>query len=123
MNSVKINNFLIKEGDTARLFEVELINDEREVNLEGSSVKLVVANITGAVLFKTCEVVSPNKVQFKMISEDKLQEGIYDAEIVVIYPDEERETFPENGYMKLKVVGNLETRGLGEQSLVWTMSF
>lgn len=119
MNAVEIltDELLIKEGDTAKVFQVKLLDSTgAPVDLEGSSIKVVGANQYSAITLKSCDIVGDGVIQFKMTQEDVLSEGIYDIEVVVIYQDGNRETFPENDYMKLLVIGNLETRGLGEGS-------
>lgn len=117
MNSVELINeeFLIKEGDTAKVFTLQLKNSDNElVDLQDCAITVVVASIHEAVLIKNCAITGLGTVQFQMTPEDKLTEGVYDAELIVVYPDGTRETFPEGDYLKLLIVANLESRGLGE---------
>ena len=115
MNTVKILNddFTIKEGDTKTIFRLELLyQDGTHPNLEGSKVTVYIANKFHPTVFKDMEIEGEGIVSFVLDNKDVTGKGLLDVEIVVVYPDGNRETFPEKDYLKLKVVPNLENRGI-----------
>lgn len=106
------NNMTIKEGDTKDIFKLGLsYADGTKPILDGASVNLFIANEEGVVVTKEMTVEGEGEVSFELTNEDITGTGHFDAEIIIIYPDGKRETFPDDKYFSFKVMPSIENRG------------
>lgn len=104
-------NFIIKEVDTKHVFQIGLAYDDGTPDLTGATATLYIANDNGLLVEKALTISDGNLVSFSFDDGDIAQAGTYDVEVVVIYADGKRETFPDTSYLKLKVLQNLQNRG------------
>lgn len=106
------NNMTIKEGDTKDIFKLGLTYaDGSKPNLNGANVNLFIASEEGVVVTKEMNVVAEGEVSFELTNDDVTGTGIFDAEIIIVYPDGKRETFPDDRYFTFKVMPSIENRG------------
>ena len=106
------NNMTIKEGDTKDIFKLGLsYADGTKPILDGASVNLFIASVEGVVITKEMTIEGEGEVSFELTNEDITGVGHFDAEIIIIYPDGKRETFPDDKYFSFKVMPSIENRG------------
>ena len=106
------NNMTIKEGDTKDIFKLGLsYADGTKPILDGASVNLFIASAEGVVVTKEMAIEGEGEVSFELTNEDITGVGHFDAEIIIIYPDGKRETFPDDKYFSFKVMPSIENRG------------
>jgi len=105
-------NFVIKEVDTKHVFKIGLAYEDSTPDLTGATATLYIANDKGMVAEKTMTISEEaGVVTFSFDDGDITSAGNYDVEVVVVYADGKRETFPDTTYLKLKVMQNLQNRG------------
>ena len=111
-NATVLNeNFVIKEVDTKHVFSIGLSYDEGTPDLTGATATLFIASEKGMVVEKPMTITENGIVTFSFADGDINGAGTYDVEVVVLYADGKRETFPDTTYLKLKVMQNLQNRG------------
>lgn len=105
-------NFVIKEVDTKHVFKIGLAYEDGTPDLTGATATLYIADDKGMVVEKAMTVTNEaGVVSFSFADGDITKAGNYDVEVVVLYSDGKRETFPDTTYLKLKVIQNLQNRG------------
>lgn len=104
-------NFIIKEVDTKHVFQIGLTYDDSVPDLSGATATLYIADEKGMLVEKALTISDGNIVSFSFADGDIDKAGTYDVEVVVVYQDGKRETFPDTSYLKLKVLQNLQNRG------------
>lgn len=106
------NNMVIKEGDTKDVFKLGLsYSNGSKPDLTGAIVNIFIANEEGVVVTKPMTIVGDGIVSFELTDDDITGTGSLDAEMIIIYPDGKRETFPDTNYISFKVVPSIEKRG------------
>lgn len=106
------NNMTIKEGDTKDIFKLGLsYADGTKPVLDGATINLFIASAEGVVVTKEMTIEGEGEVSFELTNEDITGVGHFDAEIIIIYPDGKRETFPDDKYFSFKVMPSIENRG------------
>ena len=106
------NNMVIKEGDTKDIFKLGLsYSDGTKPDLNNAIVNIFIADSEGVVVTKEMDIIDKGVVSFELTDDDVTGTGTLDAEIIVIYPDGKRETFPDTNYISFKVVPSIENRG------------
>lgn len=117
MNVVKLlgdSSLITKSGDTRQTYELALLNKNlMPINLSSSTINLLLADEQNVVIRKSVTVTdaAQGKISFKIESTEQLPVGLFDMEFQVTYPDNTIEIFPRDGYLKLKVLGNLNDKG------------
>lgn len=106
------SNMVIKEGDTKEIFNLGLsyVNGEKP-DLTDATVQIFIANEEGVVVTKQMDIVGEGIVSFELTDSDVTGNGSFDAEVIVLYSDGKRETFPDTNYLSMKVMPSLEKRG------------
>lgn len=106
------NNMVIKEGDTKDVFKLGLsYSNGSKPDLTDATVNIFIANESGVVVTKPMTIIDDGVVSFELTDEDITGTGSLDAEMIIIYPDGKRETFPDTNYVSFKVVPSIEKRG------------
>ena len=106
------NNMTIKEGDTKDIFKLGLsYADGTKPVLDDATINLFIASAEGVVVTKEMTIEGEGEVSFELTNEDITGVGHFDAEIIIIYPDGKRETFPDDKYFSFKVMPSIENRG------------
>ncbi len=82
------------------------------VDLTNATVSFIMAK-TGSlspVINKEADIIDAEngKVQYKFTETDTLLTGTFNAEFQVVFPNEERKTFPTAGYLKVQIASNLD---------------
>lgn len=99
--------FIIKQNDTSPAIEAALQTPSKQaVNLTGASVLFHMMDEGGQILVaNTATVVNSvgGIVKYEWQTGDTNTEGLCRAEFQVTYEDESIETFPNNGYIKIKI--------------------
>ncbi|WP_187442313.1 BppU family phage baseplate upper protein [Sutcliffiella horikoshii] len=98
------------------------------VDLTNATVSFIMAK-TGSlspVINKEAEIIDAEsgKVQYKFTETDTLLTGTFNAEFQVVFPNEERKTFPTAGYLKVQIASNLDGSQAGsiEEQIVIQVS-
>lgn len=99
--------FIIKQNDTSPAIEAALKTPSKQaVNLIGAAVLFHMMDEGGQVLVANTAVVvdgAAGIVRYEWQTGDTSIEGLCRAEFQVTYEDESIETFPNNGYIKIKI--------------------
>lgn len=101
-------DFTIKQNDTSPIFQRTLLDDA------GAAVNLTTATATFKMYdqLRTTEIISSaatitdaanGVVTYPWLAADTATEGWYWAEIEVTYADSSIETFPNSGYLSIKI--------------------
>lgn len=95
----------IKQGDTRNAIEAKLRRDGQVVDLTDCHVRFLMRGIK-----KDIKVDDPEKGKVYVSLEKNLVEspGIYRFEFEVEYEDGRKETFPNDEYLKLKIMEGVE---------------
>ena len=99
-----------KLHDTNKPIDVTL--SPSAVDLTGSTCKLIVTQGPGktSVFVRTATIsqaTNPPKVSTSVLSTDFPAPGTYQAEVEVTFPNGKVQTFPEEGYLAIRVVQDL----------------
>ncbi len=108
MSSV-IETFTIKRGDTSPTLQYEL---SPTPNLTGATVVLNMKTTSGTATITRAAVdvvgdATDGIVEYEWISADTDTVGVYNAEFEVTYSNGKIETFPNDGYIRVKVYADL----------------
>lgn len=99
--------FTIKQNDTSPAIEAALKTPTKQaVNLIGATVMFHMMDEGGRVLVANTAVVVDDEaglIRYDWRPGDTNAEGPCKAEFQVTYEDESVETFPNNGYIKIKI--------------------
>lgn len=113
MNTITLigEEFVLKQKDSGEEFEFEIRDEEgNAVDLTGAEVSVMVANKYRCILNKTADTSNGNLI-FRIEKGEIINSGMLDVEFVVKYPDGSEETFPDSGYLKMRVLPSLCNRG------------
>lgn len=96
----------VKKGDTRHAIKATLKRSGQAVNLTGCTVLIFISNgVSGHTQYFDAE---KGKVFFPLEENVVKIADVYYYEFRVIYPDGRKESFPNNGYLKLRIVDSLE---------------
>lgn len=100
--------FYIKQNDTSPALKVELkASDGTAINLTGATVHFHMRDIETQVVkvdsAATVTQATQGHVQYNWQTGDTNNAGVFEYEFQVTYSDSTIETFPNNGYSKLKI--------------------
>lgn len=93
--------FIIKRNDTSPAVVYALSTDAGIVNLTGATVRFYMGSVVAAdaaVLDALGGIVS-----YEWLPSDTATVGFYNAEFEVIYSDGTKETFPNEGYIAVRI--------------------
>lgn len=97
--------FTIKRGDTRNGLKVRLLDvDNEPVNLNGSQVLFKVKN----AFQRVPQILGDGWVLVVFQPSDVDRTGFFIGEILVTYPDGRKETFPNSGYIDIKIEANIK---------------
>jgi Rib/alpha/Esp surface antigen-like repeat protein len=104
--------FHIKQNDTVPSIRAELQNGSGDaVDLINATVRFHMRAIgsTTATIDADASVVNEPQgiVQYDWVAEDTATIGSYQAEFEVTYPDGTIETFPNDGYIRVKITDDI----------------
>lgn len=103
--------FKIKQNDTSPAIRATLKDSNGQVlNLIGASVKFHMKTENGRIAVdNTATIVDDENgiVEYNWANGDTKYEGLNYAEFEVTYEDESIETFPNDGYIKIKITREL----------------
>jgi len=103
--------FTIKQNDTSPAIRA-LLNDANgnSINLIGAAVRFHMKDEWGDVIINNNAVLEDDEngiVRYDWLEGDLNVTGICYGEFEVTYEDESIETFPNDGYIKIKVIGEI----------------
>lgn len=109
-------NFYIKQHDTAPTIAGQITDQfGNAINLTGASVtfimKLASLGNTGSPLVNAAAVITDavnSKVSYSWLAADTATAGDYSAEWQVIYATGKKQTFPDPGYLLVRVTADLD---------------
>lgn len=104
--------FFIKQNDTSPALKVELkASDGTAINLTGATVHFHMRDAETQVVkvdrAASVTQASQGHVQYNWQTGDTATVGAYEYEFQATYSDGTIETFPNNGYSKLKIVAEI----------------
>jgi uncharacterized protein YfaS (alpha-2-macroglobulin family) len=103
--------FIIKQNDTSPVIQAKLrTSQNRPVNLIGATIAFHMKHENGTLKVNNpANIVDDEEgiVKYEWQTGDTSKEGVYYAEFQVTYEDESVETFPNNGYIKIRIVKEL----------------
>lgn len=103
--------FIIKQNDTSPAIQAALKTPNKQpVNLIGASVIFHMKDETGRVLVSNTAVVVDDEagiVRYDWVDGDTSSDGICFGEFQVTYEDDTIETFPNDGYIKIKITAEI----------------
>lgn len=97
-----------KLGDTNKPLEITL--SPASVDVTGSTIRVLVRSTSALIVDRAPTVVAvtgPASLSCAILAGDFTVEGDYQCEVRVTFPDGKVQTFPENGYLSVRVVRNL----------------
>ena len=99
-------DFVIKQNDTAPIIKAYLQDENGDaVNISGASVDFHMSDYSSTVINSpaTIEDETGGLVSYTWQSEDTTEKGNYKAEFEVTFADGSIETFPNTGYIEIKI--------------------
>lgn len=103
--------FIIKQNDTSPAIVATLKDSSANtVNLIGATVRFHMKHENGRDAVDGLATVTDDEngiVQYSWQPGDTQYEGVHFAEFEVTYEDESIETFPNNGFIKIKIIREL----------------
>ncbi|MCF1707871.1 hypothetical protein L0V05_03465 [Tabrizicola sp. J26] len=97
--------FYIKRGDTSPALRFAL---EPAVGLVGASVQFQMRLRGGATIIDApCNVLDASVVEYNWAASDTADDGVYEAEFRVTYADGAIETFPNNGFLTVRIAEDI----------------
>jgi hypothetical protein len=107
-----LNEFnVLKQGDTKSEIRLQLLDfSEKELNLTGKTVNVVIANSIGKILEKTPAIDStdPGVIYFQFTPDDITGYGDMRLEVHVIDSDGKTQVIPSNGYYTFRIDRSLD---------------
>ena len=95
------DTFYIKRGDTSPALRYAL---EPVVGLVGASVQFQMRMRDGATIIDApCAILEGSMVEYGWSASDTAEAGLFEAEFRVTYADGAVETFPNNGFLKVRI--------------------
>jgi hypothetical protein len=104
--------FYIKQNDTSPALLATLQDaDGNAVNVTGGSIRFHMRQIgsTAIVVDAAAVIVTPlqGTVRYDWLAADTAEIGSYQAEFEVTYADASIETFPNDGYIRVKIIDDV----------------
>lgn len=100
-----MSTFTIKRRDTAPSIVYELSTEDGSVNLTGATVYFYMDNVINTIA--TVEDAAGGRVSYSWQTGDTDKAGEFNAEWEVVFSDGKKQTFPNSGYIKIKIVPDL----------------
>jgi len=105
--------FYIKQNDTSPSIQATLENgDGQKVNLSGCSIRFYMKEIGSATVKVDGAVTVVNEntglIRYDWVDSDTNVAGNYHGEFQVTYPSTKVETFPNDGYIKIKITDDIK---------------
>jgi hypothetical protein len=108
-------DFVIKKGDLLPIITATLKDANNDpVDLTGTSVKFIMRlvgattpKVNAAGVVDSNQVTNKGKVSYPWIAADTNAGGVYEAEWQVTFSGAKPETFPNDGYLVIKVMDEL----------------
>jgi len=106
-----MNTFHIKRNDTSPIFRAILKDgDDVVVDVTGATVRFHMSDQAGVVKVDAAAVINAGTagdVQYEWIAADTDTEGFYDSEFEVTFAGSRIETFPNYGFERVHIHGDL----------------
>jgi hypothetical protein len=104
--------FYLKQNDTVPSLRAELQNGSgAAVDLVNATVRFHMRAVGSATATVDADAsvigASTGIVQYDWLAEDTVTIGSYQAEFEVTYPDGTIETFPNDGYIRVKIIDDI----------------